>query len=382
MMDKEFVDLDKINEVIANFALGDFSKRLEISNEGTVQNAVKIGINMLGEELQDTMISRDFFSRIFNSSKEFMVVINKEGLILEMNNAAFDLLDIDEFECNKCNLFTLIAQSNNELVEKLKKHIQLSINGEFETSYTSYDGGSPISISVTKIINRNDSNDVFLVSGRDLTEKKNQEQRLYMAVVDALEKERKRLAYDLHDSFSQDLNAIKIFIDTLRRMDKDDPDFGKSIDRCNAIIENATRSAKGMAFDLLPKSLEKGDLLFAIQQLSKKYPQSFNFNLQFEVEEIDLPIEIKTIIYRIFQEFINNSVKHSNAETLTTKVSKEILHYEFTLMDNGIGFNIKEKFEGKGNGLHNLTSRLNAIKAKYKFESSPENGTTLTFSVR
>lgn len=376
-MKSEIIDIEEIQKVIIAYSNGDFNHRLEYNPDQNERSTIIAGVNMLGEELKEKTISRDFFSSIFNSANEFLTVIDEEGKIIEVNKVAADLLGIDGHGKGMI-LFDLISDYP-DLIKDIKNYILTGINVEFETTFKKGGKSFPLECFMSKIYNSNDEQNGYLVVWRDITEKKYQEQKIYKTVVAALERERKRLAYDLHDSFSQDLNAIKIFIDNLSRLEQGSTDYKKSIDACKSVIENTINSAKGMAFDLLPKSLEKGDLVYAVEQLSKKYPHFFNFDLRLEVKEIDLDLEVKTIIYRILQEFINNSIKHSKSTSLSIYINLKGDKYGFVFKDNGIGFDIKHP--KKGNGLHNIMSRLNAINADYQFDSVPRKGTTLKFTV-
>lgn len=376
-MKSEIIDIEEIQKVIIAYANGDFNHRLSYNPSQNERSTIIAGVNMLGEELKEKTISRDFFSSIFNSANEFLTVIDEDGKIIEINKASAELLGVDEHG-KGMNLFDLIMDYPG-LVKHIKSYLSNGNNIEIETTFNKGSISFPMECFMSKIFDRNDEQNGYLVVWRDITEKKNHEHRTYMKVVAALERERKRLAYDLHDSFSQDLNAIKIFIDNLTRLDQDSTDYKKSIDACKSVIENTINSAKGMAFDLLPKSLEKGDLTFAIDQLCNKYPHYFNFDLHLEVEIINLALEVKTIIYRILQEFISNSIKHSKSKDLSIHITQIGDKYEFTFKDYGIGFDIKNT--PKGNGLHNIISRLNAINAKYKLDSHPQRGTTLNFTI-
>lgn len=378
-MKTEIANLDRIHEVIIAYAKGDFSYRLPISDEGSEIDSVLFGINMLGEELQDTTISRDFFSGIFNSSSNSKIVIDLKGEIIEINNSAQKILSINPEKGNSINIFKLLNNNNKEFSALLKSNIASDNFSEFEVTFFDNSISYPIESTVTKLINRYNEHIGYLILIKNISEKKNQEQKIYLAVIDALEKERRRLAYDLHDSFSQDLNAVRIFIETLKRIDPLDPNFITSIDKCKKIIEQAITNSKNMAFNLLPKSLENGNLCHAISQLCEKYPNNYKFNLTFEVNSVDLDSDIKTIIYRIFQEFISNSINHSKANLITIHITKQKNSYSFLLNDNGIGFDMEQDHGGKG--IHNIKSRLNGINANYYFESVPLQGTTLNFKI-
>jgi signal transduction histidine kinase len=106
--------------------------------------------------------------------------------------------------------------------------------------------------------------------------------------------------------------------------------------------------------------------------------QSNDFEIKLKNKQIEL------FVYRIIQEFFNNSCKHANASMLILHILKETENkqFHFSLRDNGIGFDFNEKQNAyNGNGIANIDYRLKIIKAKYNFGSAPNKGTFLNFSV-
>ena len=87
----------------------------------------------------------------------------------------------------------------------------------------------------------------------------------------------------------------------------------------------------------------------------------------------------EAIIYRIVQEFINNSIKHSKAERIKIALKMSNNTIDIQLEDNGIGFEINAV--QKNNGLRNITQRLEVLEAEYEWKSNNNIGTTLNFSI-
>ena len=87
----------------------------------------------------------------------------------------------------------------------------------------------------------------------------------------------------------------------------------------------------------------------------------------------------EAIIYRIIQEFINNSVKHAHAENLFIRLQKTNDSLNFLLADNGVGFDFKNV--QKNNGLRTITQRLQVLQADSQWESHSSTGTSLTFTI-
>ena len=99
----------KIQKTIIDFANGDFHKRLELLDNNSDLDTILAGINMLGEELEDKTISRDYFSSIFNSVSDVLIVFNSKGIITDVN-----LASEEAFQTAKENIISLYNFRNAE----------------------------------------------------------------------------------------------------------------------------------------------------------------------------------------------------------------------------------------------------------------------------
>jgi len=85
----------KINKLLSEYSLGNFDKKLAMSSRMDEVDAFISGVNMLGEELKDKTISRDYFNNIFNSVSDMVFVLDKDGNIENINHAVTDHLQYD-----------------------------------------------------------------------------------------------------------------------------------------------------------------------------------------------------------------------------------------------------------------------------------------------
>ena len=210
-MKAEIVDIDEIQEIIIAYANGDFSKRMNLIDENETRNVIAAGINMLGEELQATMISRDYFSSIYNAISDIMFVFDKNWNIIDINQATQQKLGLIKTNIVNTEISSII--DNDDIIDNSNIINEKNLSSiTFETDLTDKDNiAFPVSCSISKIRIGNELEHDYLLIAKDITEKKNQEQKIFRAIVYAQENERKRLAYDLHDSFGQELNAIRMF---------------------------------------------------------------------------------------------------------------------------------------------------------------------------
>ena len=128
--------------------------------------------------------------------------------------------------------------------------------------------------------------------------------------------------------------------------------------------------------------LENNTLDIAIDQLCKQSNSVYTAIISFNSSVSNLTRKDKkeeSIIYRIVQEFITNSVKHSQAKHLDINISKKKSQIIFNLKDDGIGFDLDTV--QKNNGLRNINHRLDILEAEYEWLSNKNHGTCLIFTL-
>lgn len=380
-MKSEIVNVDEIQEIIIAFANGNFDKRLAISENRDERDIIVSGINMLGEELEKTTISRNYFMNIYNSVSEILIFISHDGKIVDLNLATERVLQKSLESLIDIDFKTIISERYHYLENNIRESLK---SGEqfipFEAAITiNSEKDIPVSCIISKVIDRLDNHKGYLFVAKDITEQKNKKINDLKIAISAQENERKRLAHDLHDSLGQELNAIKMYINSLVVMDTNSESFKSAFETCKLILDNSLDTIRNITFDLMPAALENGGLIQAIDELVKR------LNVITEIEHnspkiklhLDKESEINT--FRIIQEFINNSLKHAKNSKIEINLSRDNKLILVTIRDNGKGFKINAK--KSGNGIFNIKTRLKALNAKYKFDSKIGSGTSLKFTI-
>lgn len=380
-MKTELVDVDEIEEIIFAFANGELHRRLAISDLRGDRDTIVAGINMLGEELQSTTISRDYFSNIYNAVSEILIIIDLEGKITDVNLSAEQTLKRSKDNLKNINVSTLISGRFNSIENKIKNRLN---NGENFVSFEAalLNGSEtevPVSCSISKIIDRFKNHKGYLFTAKDITEKKNKELNDRKIIIATQEKERKRLSYDLHDSLGQELNAVKMYINSLAVMDASSEEYKEAFETCKNIVDISLETIRNISFDLMPKALEQGGLIHALNELANRLDKVCDIEYNFPKIKLDMDKENQIIIYRIVQEFINNSLKYSPNSKIKFNLSRKKKMLNLSIEDNGKGFNFETvKY---GNGIFNMKTRLEALNAKYDFGSIINKGTYLKLSI-
>lgn len=184
-------------------------------------------------------------------------------------------------------------------------------------------------------------------------------------ILEGEEKERKRIAEELHDGVAGDLSAIKFNLATLN-FQNTNPKNAIIIKEITEIIDNSYVQIRELSHHLSPSSITKLGLVKATENLCMKAEDfsEIQFNFQFFGDKIELNQLIETHIYRIIQELINNILKHSAAKEAFIEIKYHHPEIKITVWDDGIGFLTQEI--SKGIGLNNIDSRVRFLNADFK----------------
>jgi len=200
-------------------------------------------------------------------------------------------------------------------------------------------------------------------------------QKLIEAVIETEEKERRRIASDLHDGLGPLLSASKLYfqayIDAKDIVGKNDIET-----KLKYIIENAIADTSRISHNISPHILENYGLIIALENFISDISISKNikFDISFEkLERFDMKTELT--IYRTISELINNTIKHAKARLISIKIFVSVDMLNIIYEDNGIGFSVKEKINAKtGIGLANIENRISFFKGNVIFESHANKG--------
>ena len=188
------------------------------------------------------------------------------------------------------------------------------------------------------------------------------------------ENERKRIAGDLHDSLGPLLSAVKLNISSV---DVESPDDRHVLDKTGGYLDEIIGSLRRISHDLLPNTLERKGLVEAIREFINQVNTKQSVNIQlFIVKEIAIPKEKEIHIFRMIQEIVHNTIKHSGANILQIGFSEEGGHLLCLTKDDGKGFDREKALAGShGLGLRSLESRCEILNGVLTLDSAPGEGT-------
>ena len=198
-----------------------------------------------------------------------------------------------------------------------------------------------------------------------------QEKSLMRAVIDGEERERKRLASELHDGLASDLTGIKMMLNQHKDVSQ------KVLDALTNAHENTRRISHNMS----PLHLEQLGLIGALNAfVQENSSEQMEIRLFALAEHIDLGSPDKNLLaFRMCQEFVQNAQKHSSATETSLQLSINHNDLNITIEDNGKGFNPSET--STSFGLSNAKSQVALLNGEINIDSSLGNGTVILISI-
>jgi PAS domain S-box-containing protein len=327
--------------------------------------------------------SEEKYKRIFQESSDTIFVATTSGFFQDLNNAGQSLLKCNPLSFEGLNLFELFGDEvktgvfRQEMMERgLVVNLQITLKD-------TQGGMVACLISANKI-----QNECGLITGfhgiiKNISQQKAMENLVIRTIVDTQEKERKRFAMDLHDGLGQQLSAIKFYLSTLKsiqgKLRKKPIDL---LFKSTEALDQVLAELRNVCFNLMPGTLQSFGLRHALLELCKKiefdHPIEFDMHIADEIPRLDKSLEIA--IFRIMQEFINNSIRHGLAKKVriimrNNIVENSLANLNIVLEDNGTGFQVKHLSEYEGMGLKNVKSRVESYNGQVRIVSIPGHGT-------
>lgn len=204
---------------------------------------------------------------------------------------------------------------------------------------------------------------------------KEQEIKSINALIEGQEKERLRIANDLHDDLGSHMATIKMYFSSFK-----DQDSKNLFDKTNTLIEEAYQKIRNIAHAKNAGVLAKQGLLKAVQDLARNISKSEQVNIKVYDNGLDQRLEnsLELTLFRIIQELITNVIKHANATEVDIHLNEDEGMLNIMIEDNGQGFDVSQLTKNnKGMGLSSIDRRIEDLDGKMIIESQPNSGTSV-----
>ena len=357
--------------------------------------------------------SREEYSQLIEAMDEGLAILDKDGIITYVNKQFCDTLGLPREEILGHTPVDYVDEDNRNALER---HMAERARGGITTYVANLKGKDEknfwVKISPTLLVGKQGestgsfavvANDVQQLNSRirslayDINYRKDAEQSLLESehakrmlaaqVMSAQEKERKRIASELHDGIGQTLSAIKFYVENAirnlneRTIENSTQMFGNVIPKLQDAIEEVRR----ISMDLRPSLLDDIGTLATLSWFCREFQsiyESMRIELRLDIKESDIPPPLKVAIFRIVQEAMNNCAKYSKANCIHICLINTGQEIELAVEDDGQGFDYAEvcariKSMGGGMGLVSMRERAEFSGGIFSIESAAGRGTSM-----
>lgn len=196
------------------------------------------------------------------------------------------------------------------------------------------------------------------------------------AIFESEQKERIRIARDLHDSIGQKLAVTKMLLSNV--------EGDENITKISSFIDDTSKEVRNISHNLLPEILNLG-LVKAIEDLKEKINSSGQIQVQLKIDgsanNWPTKKETEVSIYRIIQEILGNIIKHSKTDKVLMEIKSLEEFIQIKIIDNGVGFNMNKMDESKGIGWKNIFARIKLINGDFKVQSEKNKGSQFYINI-
>lgn len=199
----------------------------------------------------------------------------------------------------------------------------------------------------------------------------------------AKEKERTRIAREIHDDLGGNLTAIKMALALMKkRLPPDDSALAERADYVDALVDRTIEAVHRITVDLRPTILDFG-IVAAIDWQAREFEKQFAIPCHFSSnkKEIDLHSDQATALFRIFQEALTNIGKHANASRVNVRLARDNGSVRLEIVDNGRGIETGDRLKPKSFGIRGMVERAGALGGELIVSPAKDGGTEVALKI-
>ena len=201
---------------------------------------------------------------------------------------------------------------------------------------------------------------------------------------EAQETERGRISRELHDRLGQDLTALKLGLQVLRKQGPFSPAIQEAVAKLEKLADSLVRDIHRLAWELRPSALDDLGLELALRRYVNEWSEATGVPVDFHSRDVTaprLPLEFETTLYRVTQEALTNVARHAQAKRVSVLLERRPDHISLIVEDNGRGFKAESILQTSATegrlGLLGMHERVKLVKGTLNVESTPGAGATV-----
>jgi two-component system NarL family sensor kinase len=204
------------------------------------------------------------------------------------------------------------------------------------------------------------------------------------AILEAEEKERRRIAQDLHDGVGQLLSAAKLNLSNLdSKITAQTEEQKLAMQNALSLVDDSVKEVRAVSHNMMPNTLIKLGLASAVREFITKLGNAPTLKVDLEIVGLDtrLDNQVETVLYRVIQEIVNNIIKHAKASQISMQLIRHETELNIMIEDNGVGFDTNQLDDFEGIGLKGIQTRIEFLNGSVHFDSSIGRGTTVIIDI-
>jgi len=327
--------------------------------------------------LSDLKSEEEKFRNIYNSSPDPIFIIDTKGHLLDCNPLSRSIFFKNREFIHNSLLSEYIHTPDAKAIDSYIIFVNDFGQHMIEVKMYSAESDEPKDYELNGYPVKFKGRRALMLSLRDLSVRKSMEMKVLNTIIQTEENERKRFAQELHDGLGPLLSTTKLYLNWFTRPDSK-MDKGEIVKRMEETLEETIASLREISNNISPNTLMNFGLPAAIKTFINRINNVADIKFQYKIHLAGrLKPELEITIYRLVCEFINNSLKHSKANTIQLEITNEE-YLKITCSDNGCGFDVQNVLdENKGSGLMNMRSRVKSLGGEYHLNSSINSGTVM-----
>jgi PAS domain S-box-containing protein len=223
----------------------------------------------------------------------------------------------------------------------------------------------------------------FIGSASDITEQKMAQEALEGLggrLIEAQEKERTRIARELHDDICQRLSLLSLELELANRESNDsDVPANRRIEEIRQYYSELAGDVQALSHQLHSSKLDYLGLTAALRSFCREFSQQHTMNIEFDDEKVPnpLPRDVSLCLFRVAQEALSNGVKYSGATRMTVELRGTADQIRLEVSDSGVGFDAQAAKQHAGLGMVSMQERVHLVGGSFSVESRRNWGTRI-----